>query len=62
MEEQEAPQPEALSSTEEEIRQLAYQYWEERGRPDGAGEEDWLRAEEEIARRETPPLTRSATV
>ena len=24
---------------------LAYSYWEERGRPDGSPEDDWLRAE-----------------
>ena len=29
----------------EQIAKLAYQFWEERGRPSGAGEEDWLRAE-----------------
>ena len=30
----------------EEIERLAYQLWEERGRPDGNGLEDWNRAEE----------------
>lgn len=33
---------------EEEIRQRAYQFYEERGRLDGFAEIDWLRAEEEI--------------
>lgn len=32
--------------THEEIEVLAYKLWEERGRPEGAGHEDWVRAEE----------------
>jgi hypothetical protein len=32
----------------EKIARLAYQYWQERGRPDGSPEEDWLRAEREL--------------
>jgi Protein of unknown function (DUF2934) len=32
----------------EEIAQLAYQYWESRGRPLGSPEEDWLRAEQDV--------------
>ena len=28
----------------EDIQRLAYQLWEERGRPEGSGEEDWNRA------------------
>ena len=30
------------------IERLAYTYWEERGRPHGSSEEDWLRAEQTI--------------
>jgi hypothetical protein len=32
----------------EQIARLAYQYWQERGCPDGSPEEDWLRAEREL--------------
>jgi Protein of unknown function (DUF2934) len=31
-----------------EIEKLAYQLWEERGRPLGSLEEDWFRAEREL--------------
>lgn len=34
----------------EQVARLAYQFWEERGRPDGSAHEDWFRAEEELAR------------
>jgi hypothetical protein len=38
----------------EDIARLAYQFWEERGRPSGSSEIDWLRAEQELqARPET---------
>jgi hypothetical protein len=33
---------------EEEIRRLAYQLYEERGREDGHDVDDWLRAETEL--------------
>ncbi|MBK9166430.1 MAG: DUF2934 domain-containing protein [Bryobacterales bacterium] len=36
----------------EEIARLAYSYWEERGFQGGSALEDWLRAEEELRRRE----------
>jgi len=36
---------------ENEIRQRAYELYEQRGREDGYDVEDWLRAEEEIKRR-----------
>lgn len=42
----EAPQPRNVSH--DEIRQLAHQYWAERGQPDGEAEIDWLRAEQEL--------------
>lgn len=34
----------------EQIAKLAYQFWEERGRPEGSADEDWLRAERQIFR------------
>ena len=34
------------------IARLAYSYWEQRGRPEGSPEEDWLRAEAEIRNRQ----------
>ena len=33
----------------EEVRNLAYRFWQERGRPAGSSEEDWFRAERELA-------------
>ena len=33
---------------EDQIRQRAYELYEERGREDGHEQEDWFRAEEEI--------------
>jgi Protein of unknown function (DUF2934) len=30
------------------VERVAYRLWEERGRPDGSPEEDWLRAELEV--------------
>jgi hypothetical protein len=39
------------SDYEEDIRFRAYQLWEQRGRRDGFGEEDWLDAEKEIIER-----------
>jgi hypothetical protein len=34
-----------------EIAELAYSYWEARGRQGGSAEEDWLRAERELTGR-----------
>jgi hypothetical protein len=31
-----------------ETEKLAYQFWEERGRPLGSSEEDWFRAERRL--------------
>lgn len=39
---------------EQRIRQVAYEYWEERGRPIGSSEVDWFRAEKEIDRQLNP--------
>ena len=36
---------------EEEIRQIAYRFYEERGREDGSPEDDWFRAEQEVRRK-----------
>jgi hypothetical protein len=30
------------------VEKLAYQFWEERGRPSGSPKEDWFRAEREL--------------
>ena len=40
-------EPEQL---QDQIRERAYELYESRGREDGHDREDWLRAEEEIAR------------
>jgi hypothetical protein len=38
----------------EDIARLAYQFWEDRGRPFGSSEIDWVRAEQALqARPET---------
>jgi len=33
-----------------QIARLAYSYWQDRGHPEGSPEEDWLRAEAELAK------------
>lgn len=43
-----APKP-LKAPTHEEIAMLAYRFWEARGRPQGSGVEDWLRAERELS-------------
>ena len=35
----------------QEIAEVAYSYWESRGREDGHDVEDWLTAEQEVIRR-----------
>jgi hypothetical protein len=37
--------------SQEQIAELAYFYWEARGRQGGSPWEDWFRAEEELMRR-----------
>jgi len=37
--------------SQQEIAELAYSYWEERGFQSGSPLEDWLRAEQEIKKR-----------
>jgi hypothetical protein len=42
---------EISAPTNAEIAQLAYEYWEARGRNGGSPLEDWFRAEEELKRK-----------
>jgi hypothetical protein len=51
--EDEKKKPEAQEPVivEEQIRQRAYQLYEQRGKEDGRDVEDWLRAEEEVAQK-----------
>jgi len=37
-----------IHPTHEDIAALAYAQWQEKGRPEGAHEEHWLRAEQEL--------------
>jgi hypothetical protein len=37
-----------ISISRERVAELAYRYWNERGRAHGHHEEDWLRAEQEL--------------
>jgi hypothetical protein len=41
---------------EDQIRQRAYELYEERGREDGHDVEDWLRAEKEIMEQKARPM------
>ena len=43
-----AVEPVAAGPSLKAIADLAYSYWEERGRQGGSAEEDWLRAEQEL--------------
>jgi hypothetical protein len=43
-----AAAPEIAVPTHQEIALLAEKYWAERGWQDGAAEQDWLRAEQEL--------------
>jgi hypothetical protein len=45
------PEGAAAASEREQIEQLAYSYWLERGGEGGSPEGDWLRAEAEIRQR-----------
>src|SRR5690349_4834586 len=45
------PATQAYPGIEEEIRQRAYELYEERGRQEGFHEQDWVRAETEILAR-----------
>ncbi len=39
---------EIVAPTHDEIAELAYSYWEARGKPNGSALEDWVRAEREL--------------
>ena len=41
-----------------DIEKLAYQFWEERGRPFGSPDEDWFQAEREFQRELVGPPER----
>ena len=43
------------AENENAIRRRAYELYEERGREDGRSEEDWLRAEAELAGKPSAP-------
>jgi hypothetical protein len=45
---------ESRRASDDEIRALAYQKWQEAGSPTGDGAEFWLAAEIEILRRQKP--------
>jgi hypothetical protein len=44
-----AAQPAPAAPSQEQIARLAYSYWEARGCQGGSPQEDWLRAEQELA-------------
>ena len=46
---------EAPEDLNREIAEVAYTYWESRGREDGHDVEDWLAAEQEVIRRRRLP-------
>lgn len=48
----------SMSDMEELIRKLAYELWEQAGRPDGRGDEFWFAARYEFERREETGETR----
>ena len=45
-----------LKARHEQIEQLAYQLWEERGAPFGSPEEDWFRAKWQLVESLDSPL------
>ncbi len=47
---------EETGNTHESISKLAYALWEQRGRPTGSSEQDWIEAQQEILK----PLQRAA--
>ena len=42
----------------DDVAALAYQFWQDRGCPEGSGEEDWLRASRELRNRAVSLQTR----
>jgi hypothetical protein len=49
-----------VTLTHQQIAERAYFLWEERGRPVGSPEIDWLRAERELRNRLCRPLPHTA--
>ncbi len=47
--------PQLSDAEREQIEKLAYQLWEERGRPLGTLDDDWFRAEQEFIQRSDSP-------
>jgi Protein of unknown function (DUF2934) len=43
-----------MGDLDDQIRQRAYELWEQSSRPDGSGIDFWLQAEREIARETSP--------
>ena len=46
-----APPVEVIENMEDEVRQRAYELWEESGREDGRAQDHWLQAEAEVLAR-----------
>jgi hypothetical protein len=55
-----ATEPVQTAPTREQIASLAYSYWEARGFQGGSPEQDWLRAEQELAAKTVLTVTASA--
>ena len=52
-----------IACSPDQVAELAYKYWAERGYTDGGHEEDWCRAEQELhARANTGPVEVESTV
>ncbi len=47
--------PQLSDAAHEQIEKLAYQLWEERGRPLGSPDDDWFRAEQEFTESSDSP-------
>ena len=53
----ESGQGQGTDPAHRQIAELAYSYWEARGRQGGSAAEDWLRAERELKARKEPGTT-----
>ena len=47
--------PRLSDAQRQQIEKLAYQLWEERGRPSGSPGDDWFRAEQEFIQNSDSP-------
>jgi hypothetical protein len=54
--EEPAPADSAVRLSQHEIANLAYEFWVDRGCPHGSADEDWLRAERELRKRQLRTL------